>query len=57
VLCALQVSGVLSADNRDLSLRFKHSCDARHRVEKKLKALEAEVLAARPAEPQVGWAR
>ncbi len=59
-LC-LQACATLTADNSNLSLRFKHSCEARHRVEKKLKAVEAELEATR-AEPHstevhVGWAR
>ena len=52
----------LTTDNRDLTLRFKHAVEARHRVEKKLRAVEAELTAAitpssRTGEAYVGWAR
>ena len=61
LVVGVKVGGALSGDNRDLMLRFKHSCDARRRVERKLKAVEealAQAHVARPAESHLGgWAR
>ena len=40
VVCVVQQVAVLCSDNRSLTVRFQHACEARHRVEKKLRAAE-----------------